>query len=197
MKTYSTLPNGYKQTDYINLRIVPSLRHSINFLSFLLGAAVLALGWLWRSFAPLSDLLRADGFGGYYLRVLVLLAGLYGFALLREASRGLLLRLMTQQATSYIRTGILLRASNETYLSRPAYLLVLFLPLLLWAGILTLAAALVPPSWFWIVFGVQIFNVGGAAGDFYFLFRVLRMKKGTLLQYGGAWLSAFTEVRDA
>lgn len=186
------LPSGYTQKYYVNLLANRALSRGINFVSFLLCAGLIALGWLWQGFDALRDALRA-GFAQYTLLALSLLAALTAFSWLHQLTHGLLLRLLTGEVPLFARKGLRLFVGSSAYLRRYACLFVLLLPAPLWTLAARFACEFLQGRWFWIVFTALLANFGSAVDDVYFAVRVLRTPKNALFQYRGFAVGIFTE----
>ena len=187
MRTVKELPHGYVQKDYVNLNA-----RTANLVSFLLCAALLALGWCWRGFGALSALQR-DGMTYYALFALALVAALLAFSWLHQLTHALALRLLTGAAPLFARRGLRLFVGSGAYLCRRDAVLALLLPPLFWLAAGVTACALTDGVWFWLAMTALLANSGGAADDFYYAFRVLRAPKTALVQYRGYAAGIFTE----
>ena len=185
-------PSGYTQKYYVNLFANRTLSRSIRFVSFLICAGLLALGWRWRGFDALRDAQRA-GFVQYALLALALLAALTAFLWLHQLTHGLFLRLLTGESPLFARKGLRLFVGSSAYLRRYTCLFVLLLPAPLWTLAAGFACEYLQGSWFWIVFTALLANFGSAVDDVYFAVRVLRAPKNALFQYRGFAVGIFTE----
>lgn len=192
MHTVTELPQGYVQKDYVNPSADRALSRSLNFITFVLSAALLALGWLWRGFAALNSAFRA-GLAHYALLVLVLLAALTAFSWLHQLTHGLLLRLCSGKAPLFARKGLRLFVGSDAYLCRRDSLLVLLLPAHFWTLAAGLACCFLTGQWFWIVYTALLANFAGAVEDVYFAVCALRAPKTALVQYRGFAAGIYTE----
>ena len=57
-------------------------------------------------------------------------------------------------------------------------------PVILWGAVLWGLAACFP-HWFWVIYGVQLLNVSGAAGDVYVTWRLMGMPASVLVRDTG------------
>ena len=82
-------------------------------------------------------------------------------------------------------------AGSEDYYSRGAYIFIALAPVVLFLAVFAVANLLVPLSWFWTIYLLQIINVSGAAGDIYVTCRFLRMPKDILIKDVGTSMEAY------
>ena len=192
MANINDIPKGYAMTGKLNLRADPGEYRRWNLFSLLTGLVLIAACWLWRSFAPLQALLAA-GFSVYALRILALAAGLYLYAQLFQLTRALLLRLLGGQAPCWRRQGVLQIPGSYAYFGRGRYLLLTLAPLLLWTAALAVPCLAVPADWFWAVYLILVYNIGGNLAVFHTVLHVLRLPKTALLRTTGVMTLVYTE----
>lgn len=191
METCWDLPKGYRQTDYFNLRRDRKRSRWLNLTSGLIGAAMVALGWGLERFHALSQLLKS-GFGDYYLWLALLLCAMLLYLTLHELTHGLFLRIYTGQVR-YARKGLTLFAGSEAYLSRRDFLLSLLAPVVLWGLLLAVICCFVSGIWFWLVYGLEIVNLGSSVGDLYLAAKAWKLPKTALYQNFGVSVYVYTE----
>lgn len=192
MNTCFTLPDGYAQTDYVNLNADPRLRRKLNTVSFLIGAAVIAVGWLVERFDALLALLRG-GMRDYFLWVLLLAVCILAYFALHELTHGLLMRLCAGIRPRFGRKGLLLYVGSEAYFCRRDCLMIVLAPAVLFALAFALPSVFLRGAWFWLFVGLQLANLGGAVGDYYLFGKALRQKHSALFRINGAAMAVYTE----
>lgn len=195
MKTCFSLPDGYEQTDYVNLYTDRPRYRKLNFASFLIGAAAIAVGWLWQGFDALLALLFV-GFDAYFLWLLILAACVLACLTLHELLHGLFFRLISGLRPRYARKGVLLFTGSEAYFSRRDYVVIILAPAAIFALAFALLSVFLQNEWFWLAIALQAVNLGGSVGDYYKAFRALRQPKNALFWETGVSLTIYTENTD-
>jgi len=195
MKTCLNLPDKYVQTDYVNLHTDRRLYLILNIASFLIGAAVIAVGWLWKGFDALISLVLR-GTNDYLLWVLLLAVSALAFLALHELTHGLFMRLFSGVRPYHGRKGLLLFTACNAYFSRRDYLIVMLAPALIFALVFALLTVFLKNEWFWLVMALQLFNLGGSVGDFYIAGWTLRQPKSALFLSVGVSVTVYTENLD-
>lgn len=195
MDTCFTLPDGYKETDYVNLYLNRRVYRNLNTASFFIGAAVIAVGWLWQGFDGLLDLLRR-GMSDYLLWLLLLAGGILAYLALHELTHGLFIRLFSGLRPHYGRKGVLLFTGSEAYFCRRHYIVIALAPVMLFGLIFGALSLFLKNEWFWFVMALQVANLGGAVGDYYITYRALRQPKTALFRDSGVGVTFYTENTD-
>lgn len=186
------LPDGYAQAAYLSLPQKRRLRQGLNMFAFLLTGALVALGWRWKSFRGLSDLL-SGGLGAYLLWALVLCAALFACVYLHGLTHALFLRLFSGMPALTARKGLRLFVGTAAYLRRGAYLCAVLLPILSWTAILLPLCVLWQGARFWFAYGILVTQVCGALDDFWFASLAFRFGKDARFLYRGFAVGVYTE----
>ena len=63
--------------------------------------------------------------------------------------------------------------------------------MVIWGIVLAVLTALVPDSWFWPVYFIQMANISGAAGDLYVFWRLGRMSPEILVNDTGVAMTGY------
>jgi hypothetical protein len=58
-------------------------------------------------------------------------------------------------------------AGSDDYYYKWPYITIALAPVVVWGVVLAVINFLVPAPWFWVVYGIQLMNLSGAAGDLY------------------------------
>ena len=87
-------------------------------------------------------------------------------------------------------------AGSGDYFPKSAYIVIALSPLVLWGILLFILLLLVPEDWFWIVYGLQIANIGGAAGDLYVVWRFRNLPGDILIQDDGVSMTVFAKSEN-
>ena len=70
-------------------------------------------------------------------------------------------------------------------------------PIVVWGIVLTLLLRDIPEQYWWYLYTIQIFNVGGAAGDLFVTYRILTMPKDVLVLDIGMEMKFFAPTHFA
>ena len=192
MRTCFTLPDGYEETDYVNLYTNRRLYRALNTASFLIGAAVLAVGYFWQGFDALLALLKR-GMSDYLLWILILAAGIIAFYTLHELTHGLCMRLFSGIRPHYGKKGLMLFTGSEAYFCRRDYVITALAPALLFTPLFALLTVFLKDEWFWLALGLQLAILGGIVGDVYMTGKALRQPKSALFRDSGVGVTIYTE----
>ena len=176
------VPEGFRYSALIALLHNRKLRKLLIRLSLALTVLGIGIGLFLQ---PKLGLLFSGGFGRVLLRfaVMAVLIALYMVA--HEAVHGALMWLYSRKKPRFgFRMGCAFAASNM-YFGKNAYLSIALAPLVLWGAALMAASLMVPADWFWVLWGVQLTNLSGSAGDLYVFGRVLKKPSNVLVQDNG------------
>lgn len=192
MKTCFTLPDGYAETDYVNLYTNRRLYRALNITSFFIGVAVIAAGYFWQGFDALLALLKR-GMSAYLLWVLLLAAGILSFYALHELTHGLCMRLFSGIRPHYGKKGLMLFTGSEAYFCRCDYILTALAPAVIFTVLFTVLTLVLKDEWFWLAAGLQLANLGGIVGDVYMTCKAFRQPKSALFRDSGVGVTIYTE----
>lgn len=188
MKSYETLPAGYLpavQLDLLHDRRQMTIVTTLN----LVITVVMVLAAVLRGH-PIS--FRITDYGGYLLKLAACVLGILLYLALHELVHGLVTTLNGAKAFYGFRVAYAY-AGSRAYFSRSAYIAVALAPVIVWGLVLALVLPLIPAGWFWVVYLIQVMNLGGAAGDYYVTYRILKMPPDTLVQDTGIEMTFFTK----
>lgn len=192
MSTCFTLPDGYVQEDYVNLYTDRRIYRNLNIASFIVGVAVIAVGWLWQGIDPLLALIKS-GMNAYVLWVLILAVCILAALALHELTHGLFMRLFSGIRPHYGRKGLLLFTGSEAYFCRRDYLIIDLAPVVFFAILFALLSVFLTEQWFWLAIALQLVNLGGSVGDCYMACRTLRQPKSALFHDSGVAVTVYAE----
>jgi hypothetical protein len=125
------------------------------------------------------------------LRLGALLVAILAYMVLHEAVHGITMKLFGCCKVKFGFTGLYAYAGTEEYITKWPYITVALAPVVLWGVVFAVLDFVVPTSWFWWVYILQIINVSGAAGDLYVTFRLLRLPRNILVQDQGVHMTVF------
>ena len=188
MRDYLQLPDGYRKLTDIDLMNNKKEMLLVN------GAAVLLMVLCVLPAAqrvPLAALFDTSDMLAYALRFLALAGGTVLYLVLHELVHGIFMWHYTKVKPRYGFTGMYAYAGSDAYFCRTHYLIIALAPVVIWGVVLAVLTAMATPAWFWVVYGIQIFNISGAAGDLYVTIRLLRMPQDILITDSGVAMQVF------
>ena len=165
MKAYQTLPEGYREILQINLQNDKKTALKIN----LGAAAVMILLFILGHFiVPITAFFDFDSLSTYLIQMSVMLLGYVVYMVLHELTHAAVMKAAGGGKVVFGFTGIYAFAgSKEDYFDKISYRYIALAPLVVWGIILGVLCAIVPRTWFWVVWFLQVGNIAGAAGDVY------------------------------
>lgn len=189
-KALSTLPEGCREILSLNLQKDKKTALLVNGLALLIMAVMLVPALLLVPVAPLLDMSNPPL---YFLRWGTLLAGAIAYIILHEWTHGFVMSRCGASRVKYGFTGLYAYAGSADYFPKRAYITVALAPLVLWGILLLIVLLLVPEDWFWVAYGLQIANIGGAAGDIYVVWRFRKLPGDILIQDDGVSMTVFAK----
>ncbi len=147
---------------------------------------------------PITSLFEKDhGAFGLILRIVVMLALFAAHVVLHELTHGVAMKLLGAKKVSFGYSGMYAYAGCTEFFTKRAYIIMALTPVVFWGIVLTLICYLVPDSWFWIFYLMQIANIAGAAGDFFVIFRFWKLPESSLIHDMGTSMTIYTPHEDA
>lgn len=192
--SFTALPEGYVQTDHVNLQQDKRTALIINISATVLMIALFALAHF--AFVTVSTFFDIDtyGFGIYFLRFAVLMLGYIAYIILHELTHAAVMKLFGASKIRFGFTGLYAYAGSEVdYLDKTAYLPVALAPLIVWGVIFTVILILVPADWFWVVYFWQVGNIAGAMGDMYVFARFVKKPDDVLFRDTGVEMFVYSK----
>lgn len=178
MKTVQVLPEGYKEVCSIDLQNNKKEAVAVNVIAGVIALAMYILMETRISF--MAWVYEKIDKGQILPALAALVFGTVIYVILHEFTHGLTMKLMGGKQVKYGFTGMYAYAgSSEDYFPKRPYICIALAPVIMW-GIIFAVLQILLPEWTWVVWFLQMMNVGGAAGDIYVSSRVARMP-GTIL----------------
>lgn len=192
MASYTTLPDGYTPCLSVDLKKDKRLAVLINLLALLIAVLMAVAA------APFVSpfYLFIDGSGFSVWRAVILMASLFVYIILHELTHGVAMRLSGTKRVRYGFDGLYAFAGSDDYYTKGSYLFIALAPVVLFGAVLFVLMPLVPREWFWVVYGVQITNLSGAAGDFYVTARFLRLPRDILVRDAGSSMTVYRRAEQ-
>lgn len=195
MKAVDTLPNGYREIYSVNLQKDKKTAVFVNLLAFFIMAVLTVPMCFVIPFTALFDMER--GFSAYCARFAILLIGIIAYMILHELVHGIAMKACGTKKINYGFTGMYAFAGSDDYYDKTSYIVIALAPVVVWGIVLAVINALVPREWFWVAYLIQVFNVSGAAGDFYVTVRFLTFPKDILVRDSGIGMTVYSKDEKA
>lgn len=179
------LPAGYGLAEQIDLVKNKRQFWLVNGLSVVLLVLLAVLGLCLRPLDWNSWSLSTS---------LIALAGIFLYIVGHEAVHGMVMWLFSHEKPHF---GFSLKyayAGSDAYFSKGPYLLISLAPVVLWGLLLAALTALLPDTWFWPLWIIQIANISGSAGDFYVFFKILVKPDSVLVQDTGTAMTVYERL---
>lgn len=190
MSYLSSLPEGYREIFSINLQKDKKAALLVNGIGLVIMLALCVIGHL---IVPISALFNLDsGLGLYFIKFLVLIAGLLVYMVLHELVHGLTMRYFGARKVKYGFTGMYAFAGSEDYFYKKPYIVIALAPVVVWGAVLLAINCLVGESWFWVVYFIQVSNLSGAAGDIYVTYKFSKMPEDILVRDVGVSMTVYS-----
>jgi len=93
-------------------------------------------------------------------------------------------------------TGMYAYAGSDDYYGKKAYIFIALAPVVLWGIVIAIINCFVPLDWFWGIYFLQIFNISGAAGDFFVTIKFLRFPKDILVKDKGVSMTVYSKNEE-
>ena len=185
------LPPHYTVKLKIDLKNNKRQFYLVYAISFLILAVFLVPVCFFVPIAPLFEGLTSGDPLPVLLRLGTLCAGLFAYILLHELVHGVFIRLFTGKRARYGFSLAFAYAYSDCYFAKWPYLTIALAPVLFWGTVLALLTPIVPLSWFWVVYIIQLTNLSGAAGDLYVTVRLWRLPRHALIKDDGTAMTVY------
>lgn len=185
-----TLPEGYREIFAVDLQGDKRKALLVNGLAAVI-ALVMGVGMHFA--VPITGLFdMSAGFGAYLARFVVMMAGMVAYIVLHELVHAAAMRYYGCPKVKFGFTGLYAFAGCDWYFDKKSYLVIALAPVVVWGVVLAVLNLLVPTSWFWVVYIVQIANLSGAAGDIYVTCKFARMPRDILVADSGVAMKVYS-----
>ena len=183
-----TLPAGYRKIRDIDLKKNKREALIVNVTAGIIAVVMAVIGHL---FVPVTALFDMTSLPMYFLRFIVMIAGLFAYIVLHEAVHGVAMYHYVKVKPHFGFTGLYAYAGSTAYYNRRCYIVIAMAPVVVWGVVLAVIMGLVPATWFWVVYFIQISNISGAAGDLYVTSLMLKMPEDILVCDAGVSMSVY------
>ena len=189
MNSTWTLPEGYGQKFLIDLKDDKKQFWIVNGLSMGIMAAMLAV-FAWLMWLGVMEL----RFEGLPLQLLAMTLGMIAYIPLHELVHGVFMRRYSGKKANYGFTLVYAYAGSECYFTKRDHRVIALAPVTIWGLTFLLLLFLAPVNWRWVPYAWQLFNLSGAAGDFYVFRRLGKEPDTVLCQDTGVRMAVFDRI---
>lgn len=188
-KTFNTLllPENYVEIAKIDLLNNRRQLLAVNGLALLIAAVMLAVG---LALVPVKLTFADGGFWRLLFKTGIFIAGVVLYTVLHELVHGVFIKKFSGRKAKYGFGMGYAYAGSEAYFKKRSYIVIALAPIIiLGAGLAVLNFRFT--GWFWVIYGLQMLNVSGAAGDFYVTYRMLKFPPDILVQDSGTEMTVY------
>ena len=190
MSARNTLPENYREIFSVDLQKNTKTAVWIQVLSLAIAAAMAVPMHFVVPITTLFDM--QDGLGFYLLRFAVFLALMVAYLFLHEMVHGIAMKHFGTKKVKFGFTGLYAFAGSDDYYDKRSYRVIALAPIVVWGVVLAVVNALVPDTWFWVIYWTQIANISGAAGDLYVTVKFSRLPADILVQDSGVRMTVYS-----
>ena len=189
MNSFEVLPEGYKEILHIDLQKDKKLMLIVNGIAVLIMVLMLVVA---VAIVPLTTLIDYEQPSELLHKVAVLGIGSLAYIILHEAVHGIFMRRYCTAKVKFGFTGMYAYAGSEGYYCRKHYITIALAPIVIWGVVLLVANLLVPVSWFYVIYFIQVTNISGAAGDLYVSRKMSKLPQDILVRDTGVAMTVFS-----
>lgn len=194
MKAFRQLPENYEEIYSVNLQKDKKAARIVNIIAVVIAVVMMVLMHLVVPIVYLFDL--KGGLPAYWLRFAVMIVLMLVYTIGHEWIHGVAMKLCGSKKVKYGFTGMYAFAGSDDYYNKKAYIFIALAPIVLWGVVLAVVNLLVPKSWFWIIYMIQICNISGAAGDLYVSYKFSQMPRSILIQDSGLRMTVYAAQKQ-
>lgn len=194
MKTQKSLPENYTKLFDIDLQKNKKLALIVNIIGLAI-MVIMAVGA--HCIKPISMMFdMSDGLFNYFSRFAAIAIGAVAYIILHELVHGIFMKRFSGLKPNYGFTGLYAYAGSKAYFNKRDYIIIALAPIVVWGVVIAVINALVPDSWFWVVYFIQIINISGAAGDIYVTVKFSKLPPDILVNDTGVAMTVYTKENE-
>ena len=191
MKSYETLPDGYKEYYSLDLQKDKKMSFLVNLIAVLIAVVMIVP---MHFVVPVTELFSMSaGLGRYFLRFGIMLVLMVVYLVLHELLHGIAMKLCGTKKVKYGFTGMYAFAGSTDYYPKKPYIFIALAPVVLWGIVIAAVNPFVTREWFWVVYFLQIMNISGAAGDLFVTAKFSRMPRDILIKDHGVGMTVYSQ----
>ncbi|MBQ9748846.1 MAG: DUF3267 domain-containing protein [Clostridia bacterium] len=193
MKAIHELPENYEDISHIHIS-----KNKKSALVVNLTAAGIALIMILMThlIVPLSSLIpEGSGAASLFARVAVLIPSIFLYVIMHEVIHGVGMKLLGCEQLNYVFSGFYISAGCRDFFRKNTFLLIDLAPVVLIGILLNVICFLVPISWFWVFYVLQIINIAGASGDYYIAYHLFAHDGDVLVRDAGTYIIVYGKAK--
>lgn len=191
MKAISNLPQGYENIYTVNIQKDKKTSLFVNLFSILIGILMVVLMHFIIPVFLLFDM--SEGLKNYLIRFAVFFVLAILYLILHELVHGIAMKICGTEKVKYGFVGLYAFAGSDDYYDKRSYIFIALAPVVFFGIVLAVINPFVPSKWFWVVYFIQVFNISGAAGDFFVTFKFLHFPKDILIKDSGLEMTVYSK----
>lgn len=185
---YKQLPEGYYFKETIDLSENKKIFWTVNGASIIVAVLMVVAGWL---ICPLNSVTTGWSLMSL-IPVAVAIVGYFIYLILHEAVHGVFMFIFSHTKVKFGFKKIYAYAGSKSYFDKKSYIVIGLAPVVLWGIVLAvLNIFFYSGMWFWVIWFIQIGNIGGATGDIYVTYRMVHAPKDVLVQDSGVSMDVY------
>lgn len=195
MKSTLSLPEGFVKTDGINLESNKKQLLVVAIIQLVVIALTVAMGVLLSKSSPM---VQYDGesllVGDLIAKIVVIILGSVAYVICHELIHGLFFKIFVPKCK--LNFGVSFKyayCGSNAYYTKKTYVVIGLAPVVVFFVVFLLLNLLLVKDWFWPIYGLQIFNLAGASGDFFVTAKLLSDKREFLLLDNGFSIDFFVK----
>lgn len=183
MKDSSVLPENYGEFCKIDLQKNMKQAVIVNVLALVI---CLLMG-------VIASIIFTAPFELEFMKIFITAAGIIVYMILHELVHGIFMTMFSDEKPHYGFTGMYAYAGSDAYFSKKHYVIIALAPVIVWGAVLVVMNMIVPESWVWYVYFIQIMNISGAAGDLYVTYYMQKLPKDILVKDTGVSMTVYSQ----
>ena len=189
MTSHVEMPRGYREILHIDLQKDNKLMLIVNALALVIGVVMVAVSCF---FVPVTTFFDYEDLPATLVKLVVLSVGFLAYMVLHEAVHGIAMKRYSKARVRFGFTGMYAFAGSDAYYCRKHYIIIALAPIVVWGVVLGILNFVVPTSWFYVVYFLQVGNISGAAGDLYVTWRFHKLPEDILVRDTGVAMTVFS-----
>lgn len=163
----------------------------VNGIAVVIMIAMIAIGVCIVPVKEFFDL--EEKLGETFLKWSGVLVGYIVYIILHELVHGIFMKHFSGVKPKYGFTLMYAYAGSSAYFNKKSYIIIALAPVVIWGVVLGVLCAVLPQSWFWVAYFIQMGNIAGAAGDFYVTLKFMKLPKDILVNDTGVAMTVYVK----
>ena len=162
----------------------------------LAGSAAVGLCiWIAWQFSPVNPFFAADTKAEFLKWLEILFVCYIAYIILHELTHAAVMKAVGGGKVRFGFIGLCAYAGSlEDYFDKTSYCCIALAPVIVWGIVLGFLSAVLPQSWFWIIWFIQAGNLGGSVYDIYVTIKLRRMPSTILVQDTGYEMTVYDKA---